>query len=215
MKFAERVAEQVIWTASDHMAYYNLPPYMIQHWTYVHELNETLKDLVKFLAVGHTAANRPLNPKVAPCVYKRSEVRNVSKTNNDNNKRSMPSHQSEEEWIEVTNGIKIKNQLNACQHAQNRYDVLAEGEDEISNDKEDPQPRTQPTQKVKVEECSYDITDVDMETLLDEIEKYKEKEKEMKQQLEKTTECVLCIEQNWNHQLNVSEGFFKRKKKAR
>ena len=75
-----------MWTASDHMAHHNLPPYMIQHWTCVHELNETLKDLVKFLAVGHIAANRSLNPKVAPYVYKGSEVHNVPKTNNDNNK---------------------------------------------------------------------------------------------------------------------------------
>ena len=84
MKVTERAAEQVIWTASDHMAYYNLPSHMIQHWTYVHELNETLKDLVKFLAVGYTAANRPLNPTATPHIYKGSGVQNPQ-TQNDYN----------------------------------------------------------------------------------------------------------------------------------
>ena len=59
------------------MVNYNLPSHMIQHWTYVHELNETLKDLVKFLAVGYAVVNRPLNPKVIPYIYKGSEVQNI------------------------------------------------------------------------------------------------------------------------------------------
>ena len=78
--------------ASDHMAYCNLPCCMIQHWICVYELNETLKDLVKFLAVGYTIANRPLNPKVAPHIYKGSEVQNIPQTNKDNNKRLMLLH---------------------------------------------------------------------------------------------------------------------------
>ena len=50
-----------------------------------------------------------------------------------------------------------------------------------------------------------------METLLREIEKQKEKEKEMEQQIEKATDYALYLEQNWNHQSNISESLLQEK----
>ena len=61
MKFTRETAE-VVWTADEHMAYCNLPPQMIQHWTCVHELNSCLMELVRSLSIGHRVATFPLNP---------------------------------------------------------------------------------------------------------------------------------------------------------
>ena len=69
MKSTEET-QKVVWMADQHMEYYNLPQYMVQHWTYVHELNGTLTDLVKFLAIGYKAAIRLLNQLAKPSVYK-------------------------------------------------------------------------------------------------------------------------------------------------
>ena len=61
MKFTKEAAK-VAWTADDHMAYCNLPPQMIQHWSYVYELNGYLMELVRSLSIGYRVAMRPLNP---------------------------------------------------------------------------------------------------------------------------------------------------------
>ena len=44
----------------------------------------------------------------------------------------MPSHQ--EEWAEVAKGVKIRNKPSICEHKQNRYDILSDGEEEIDDD---------------------------------------------------------------------------------
>ena len=54
--------QKVMWTADHHMAYYNLPPMMVQHWSYVHELNGYLMDVVRFLSHRYSTVKRPLNP---------------------------------------------------------------------------------------------------------------------------------------------------------
>ena len=61
MKFTKEAAK-VVWTADDHMVYCNLPPQMIQHWSYVYELNGYLMELVCSLSIGYRVDIRPLNP---------------------------------------------------------------------------------------------------------------------------------------------------------
>lgn len=62
MKFAAKTAEKVAWTTDQHMACCNLPPAMMQHWTYVYELNGYLMELVRYSSIGYRVANFPLNP---------------------------------------------------------------------------------------------------------------------------------------------------------
>ena len=70
--------------AHNHITYYNLPPYMIQHWIYVHELNGTLVDLIKFLAPGYRAAQQQLNPMAMLYKYKQT-TENRNKSTEQNN----------------------------------------------------------------------------------------------------------------------------------
>ena len=65
MKFITDAGEIVMQTMNKNMAYFNLPPRMIEHWQYAHELNRTLVDLVEFLALDHRASRRSLNPTAA------------------------------------------------------------------------------------------------------------------------------------------------------
>ena len=50
---------------------------MVQHRTYVYELNRMLMDLVKFLAIGYKAAIRPLNLLAKLAVYKADIIEEV------------------------------------------------------------------------------------------------------------------------------------------
>ena len=68
MKFTQKAAE-VMQTVDDHMVYCNLPPQMIQHWTYVHELNGYLMEIVRTLSIGYRAAMWPLNPLAQACMH--------------------------------------------------------------------------------------------------------------------------------------------------
>ena len=62
MKFTAKTAEEVVWTTDQHIANCNLPPTIMQHWTYVHELNDYLIELVRSLSIGYRVDNFPLNP---------------------------------------------------------------------------------------------------------------------------------------------------------
>ena len=62
---------KTVWTTDGSMAYYNLPPYMVQHWTYVHELNGALTELVKILTTEYRILKRPLNPLASPYIYEK------------------------------------------------------------------------------------------------------------------------------------------------
>ena len=66
MKFAEPI-QQLIWTADQHMAYFNLPPFMVQHMMQVQELNRNLIELIKFLTTKYIEEQKPL-------VVKQSEL---------------------------------------------------------------------------------------------------------------------------------------------
>ena len=61
MKFTPETEERVVWTADEHMAYYNLPSQLAQHWSYVHELNGYLMEHVKIIT-NEFVTRRPLNP---------------------------------------------------------------------------------------------------------------------------------------------------------
>ena len=50
--------------ADQHLVYCNLPLCMVQHWSYVNELNECLMELVKFLDMQFRVAEQLLNPLV-------------------------------------------------------------------------------------------------------------------------------------------------------
>ena len=75
MKFVEGVAEQVIWAASDCMVHFNLLLRMIKHYVCLYELNETLKDLIEFLAIRHRVAYRLLNPEALPFVSQQNSTK--------------------------------------------------------------------------------------------------------------------------------------------
>ena len=76
MKSTEET-QKVVWIADQHMEYYNLPQYMVQHWTCVYELNGTLTDLVKFLAISYKVAIRLLNLLAKLAVYKANIMEEV------------------------------------------------------------------------------------------------------------------------------------------
>ena len=88
MKFTKEAAK-VAWTADDHMAYYNLPPQMIQHWSYVHELNGYLIELVRLLSIEYRVAMRPLNPLAQSYEYQLDTP--------TDNKQDCEDHQNQQE----------------------------------------------------------------------------------------------------------------------
>ena len=49
---------------------------MIQHWIYVHELNKTLVELVKFLAIEYRVLKWPLDLLVSQYAYNKNEMEN-------------------------------------------------------------------------------------------------------------------------------------------
>ena len=59
MKFAEPI-QQLLWTADQHMVYFNLPPFMVQHMMQVQELNGNLIDIIKFLTAKYIDEQKPL-----------------------------------------------------------------------------------------------------------------------------------------------------------
>ena len=59
MKFPE-ATQNVLWTVDQHMAYFNLPPFMVQHMTQVQELNGSLIELIKFLTARYIEEQKPL-----------------------------------------------------------------------------------------------------------------------------------------------------------
>ena len=87
MNFTQEAVEKVVWTADQHMAYYNLPPMMVQHWSYVHELNGYLMDVVCILTERYRAVKQPLNPLAPEYIHQKTKI-NTSKdvTNKDDTK---------------------------------------------------------------------------------------------------------------------------------
>ena len=84
----ERI-KQVIWIASNNIAYYNLPEYMLQYWTYFYELNGILKDLVIFFIDQYKAINKLLNLLALPYIPSKIENynREINNLINNQNKK--------------------------------------------------------------------------------------------------------------------------------
>ena len=76
MKFDTGGSEKIMWTMHNNMAYFNLPPCMIEHWDYVHKLNKTLVDLVEFLASDFHVSRRKLNPTATACAPSEKKISN-------------------------------------------------------------------------------------------------------------------------------------------
>ena len=73
MNCAKDKAETVMWTTDQHMAYYNLLPMMVEHWSYVHELNGYLMDVVRFLSTGYKTGKQPLNPLAPEFMHQKTK----------------------------------------------------------------------------------------------------------------------------------------------
>ena len=143
MNFTQEAVEKVVWTADQHMAYYNLPPTMVQHWSYVHELNGYLMDVVRFLTRGHRDETQPLNPLAPEYVYqkKRTDTGKEDHKNQENEiskwiQKGRMFHRHHSNPIdnnkvnENSNLYKVRKRL-----PSNRYQVLEEDEmDEVDND---------------------------------------------------------------------------------
>ena len=124
MNCAKDKAETVMWTTDQHMAYYNLPPMMVEHWSYVHELNGYLMDVVRFLSTGYKTGKQPLNPLAPEYIHQNNknageEVKDVT----DNQKTNQ------DEWI--NNGRMFRrchsvlNNNNTSNENINPYEVLS------------------------------------------------------------------------------------------
>ena len=74
MNLPKEAEQKVMWMADQHMAYYNLLPMMVQHWSYAHELNSYLIEVVQFLSHGCSAEKRPLNPLAPEYIYTKNET---------------------------------------------------------------------------------------------------------------------------------------------
>ena len=72
---------------------------MVQHWIYVHELNGTLTELVKFLTTEYRVLKQPLNPLASPYVYE-NEIKKDHKMDDSTNGIDKPS-QKKHQWIKV------------------------------------------------------------------------------------------------------------------
>ena len=134
MKFA-RESAKVVWTADEHMAYYNLPPQMVQHWTYVHELNGYLMELVRSLSIGYRAAIFPLNP-LAP-VFECQGKKDTDKNNTTENSQNYATPACDE-WMKVHKGFRPTEQYaktNTPKECINKYEILTDDEDNIKNSK--------------------------------------------------------------------------------
>ena len=125
------------------MAYYNLPPTMVQHWSYVYELNGYLMDVVRFLTRGHRDATQPLNPLAPEYVYqkKRSDTGKEDYKNQENeiSKWIQKGRMFHRHHSNPIDNIKVNDNKNPHKVRKrsptNRFQVLEEDEmDDVEND---------------------------------------------------------------------------------
>jgi len=135
-------AEKVIWTANQHMAYYNLPPMMVQHWSYVHDLNGYLMDIVRFLTRGYRTTTQPLNPLAPEYIYQRNGTvtghTDHKTTDHETNQwcttgGMFKQHHSHLKNKSKGNGNKNQND-SPTQSSSNRFKVLEEELGDVEND---------------------------------------------------------------------------------
>ena len=53
---------------NENMAYFILPPRMIEYWEHMRELDRILVDLVDLLTLEYCALHHELDPTAAPCI---------------------------------------------------------------------------------------------------------------------------------------------------
>ena len=63
---------------------------MVQHWTYVHELNGALTELVKILTTKYRVLKQLLNPLASPYIYEK-EIEKGHKMDEMTNSIAKPS----------------------------------------------------------------------------------------------------------------------------
>ena len=108
MKFRNDEVDQVLWTATNDMACYNLPSQIVQHWTYVHELNGALVDVCKFLVSDFKVKQWPLNP-MAP-TFESNVNSDINMTNNIEKKQPVKRREGSNDWKTVSGQWKPKKQ---------------------------------------------------------------------------------------------------------
>ena len=113
MKFADPI-QQLLWTTDQHMAYFNLPPILVQHMMQVQDLNGSLIDLIKFLTEKYIAKQNPLvvkqsdlNPLATPFMHKTGEIVET-KEQEQTEKTIDPERLNVNEWMKVAKGCKHK-----------------------------------------------------------------------------------------------------------
>ena len=113
MQFKQQVVNQVLWTATDEMAYCNLPKHMMQHQMDVQEFNGVLLEVCRWLVTDMKARQQPLNP-LAPR-FEQQQNNNASANNKDEtkqqeNQQSQNSGIERNEWKTVEKRYKPKKQ---------------------------------------------------------------------------------------------------------
>ena len=129
MKFCNEAVDQVLWTATNDMAYFNLPVQMAQHWTNVHELNGALVDVIKFLAKDFKVRHWPLNP-TAP-LFDATVKANSTSTTKKEIKKPVEQQGENEGWKTVSGQYKPKKQRSFSWDIgyENRYDILNDNDE--------------------------------------------------------------------------------------
>ena len=90
--------------ANKHIAYYNLPLKIIQHWLHAHKLNSYLIELVLEIVIGYRVANRLLNPLAPEHMHQPNKLNIAPKDKCKSSKRDNKS--GNPEWIEVIEDAK-------------------------------------------------------------------------------------------------------------
>ena len=138
MKFCNDVINQVLWTATDDMVYYNLPAQMIQHWTDVQQFNGTLVEIIKFLTTDFKVKYWPLRPTASRFeVNVKNDINNTNNTNTvEMQQPAQPMKRSVENdgWKTVKGKYKPKKQRSFSwdiSSSSNRFDILKDNDDDF------------------------------------------------------------------------------------
>ena len=120
MKFPEST-QQMLWTADQHMAYFNLLPYMVQHMMQVQELNGSLIELIKFFTTKYIEEQKPLvakqsslNPLADPFVRNKGAAVDEQQQTKTVDKPVLVVVEYDDEWKTVLK--KVKQQRQQKQH---------------------------------------------------------------------------------------------------
>ena len=124
MNLIEEVGKTV-WISNWNIVYYNLPLCIIQHWIYLHELNITLIELVKYLAIEYRVLKQPLDLLVSLYTYKNEIEKNhkMDVSMNEIDKLLLKIYQ----WIKVPKGYdsyQIKKKQLIKKKYYNQYALL-------------------------------------------------------------------------------------------